>query len=92
MLSHKRTLNKLEKTEIIASIFSEPQEYETGEKWKKRRHRKTNNVLLSDQLSLKKSKRTSKNVWRQMKMEIRCSKTYDAAKAVVRGQPQETLW
>ena len=62
MLSHKTSLNKFKKTEIISNIFFKPQGCETknqlqGEKWKNHRQVEANNMLLNNQSSQKKSKR-----------------------------------
>ena len=45
-----------------------------------------NNMLLNNQLPLKKSGRKIINSWRQMKMGNSVPKSMDAAKAVVRRQ------
>ena len=83
--------HKFKKTKILKKHIFKPQRYETrnqlqGGKWKKNKHMEANNMLLNNQLPLKKSGRKIKNSWRQMKMGNSVPKSMDAAKAVLRRQ------
>ena len=82
ILGHKLSLSKFKKIEIIWSIFSNHNAMRLeinyrGKKCKKHKHMEAKQyVTKKTKRSLKKSKRKSKNTYRQMTMKTRWSKTY----------------
>ena len=82
MLSHKTSLNKFKKIEVISSIFSEHNDMKLKINSRKKNGKNTNMWRLNNMLlnktnrSLKKSKRKSENTLRQRKIKTQLSKIY----------------
>ena len=81
MLSHKTSLNKFKKTEIISIIFSDHNGMKLDIKYKKKTGKDTNmerpnNMLLNHQWISEEIKEEIKNTLKQMKMKTQLSKVY----------------
>ena len=93
MLSHKTSLNKFKKIEVISSIFSEHNDMKLKINSRKKNGKNTNMWRLNNMLlnktnrSLKKSKRKSKKYLETNDNEnTTIHNLWDAAKAVLRGK------
>ena len=81
MIGHKALLTKLEKIEIISSIFSDHKglNLETNPKGNNRKHSKSwrlNSMLLNNEWVKNKIRKKSKTSWKQMKTNSQQPKTY----------------
>ena len=78
MLGHKTSLNIFKKTEIISSIFSDHKAMKLEINHKNTgKHSKTwkpNNMLLNTEWVTTRSRKKSKDTWKQMKIRIQQSK------------------
>ena len=78
---YKTSLSKFKRTEIISSIYSDPQYHETGsqpqkEKWEKMISWRLNNMLQKTNGSVMKSERKLKNSSRHKTMKTQPYKIY----------------